>query len=130
MKTPSYIKRLLARCEWAVETGRLPKGCDPGYTLLLHKRSVYSHADTLRKEAGLLVAWCRRRMAIHARYISQEEADKVAFIHESPKQTSIGDQSAVIVIWDPVLQMVEKHVTSREGKGNAGLTAHQGNEAS
>lgn len=130
MKTPSYIKRLLARCEWAVETGRLPKGCDPGYTLLLHKRSVYSHADTLRKEAESLVSWCRRRMALHARYISREEADKVSSMHECPGATRIGDQSAVIVIWDPVLQMVEKHVTSREGKGNAGLTAHQGNEAS
>lgn len=114
MKTPGYIKRLFARCEWAVETGRLPKGCDPGYTLLLHKRTIYSHTETLRKEAGLLVAWCRRRMALHARYISQEEADKVAFIHEYPQQTRIGDQTAVITIWDPVMQKIQKHIPTRE----------------
>ena len=67
MKTPLYIQNLLSRCEWAVEAGRLPKGCDPGYTLLLHKRSAYALAKTLAKEADALKGWAEREMLQNAR---------------------------------------------------------------
>lgn len=108
MTIPKYIQDLLSRCEWAVEARpcRLPKGCDPGYTILLHKRTFFSRARSLEREARSLKDWCDRQM-------TKRDPDydpgkhSIAVIHHCPSLTHYNDQWAVITIYDPIMQQIE-----------------------
>ena len=116
MKTPLYIQNLLSRCEWAVEAGRLPKGCDPGYTLLLHKRSAYALAKTLAKEADALKGWAEREMLKLCPYYDND-ADPIAVVNHCPGETRYRDQWAVITIWDPLMKHIEKFIPEKDRPG-------------
>lgn len=108
MNVPKYIRDLLARSEWAIEAHpcRLPKGCDPGYTIILHKRTAYSLAHTLEKETRTLKNWCDRQMKTR-----DQEYDptthSIATIHHCPTTTHYNDQWAVITIYDPIMKNIE-----------------------
>lgn len=106
MEIPKYIQTLLERSEWAVTAGRLPKGCDPGYTILLHKRTPYSLAATLKKDADALKKWCDRRMLSTCPGYDLERMPKTV-VHSVPKATHHHDQWAVVIIYDPVMKHLE-----------------------
>lgn len=109
MDIPKYIQALLGRSEWAVTAGRLPKDCDPGYTILLHKRTPYSLAGTLAEEARSLKKWCDRQTLSICPDYDLERMPKTV-IRSCPQVTHYCDQWAVVIIYDPLMKNLENMV--------------------
>jgi hypothetical protein len=109
MTVPKYVQELLSRSEWAVKTHWFPKECDPGYTILLHKRTAFALAHSLEREARSLKGWCDRQMKrLDPNY--DPEKHSVATIHSCPKTTHHHDQWAVVTIYDPVMKHLEPYI--------------------
>ena len=110
---PKYIRDILARSEWAVEAGRLPEGGDPGYTILIHKRTAYARAKTLDGETRLLRSWAERLMRrLFPGY--DPAAQPKTVIHQCPTETHYWDQWATVTIWDPVMKYIEEYIPTKK----------------
>jgi hypothetical protein len=103
---PTYVKRMLKRASFAIETSHFQKGWDPSYTIIIPKHSIYAQADTLKAEVERLQAWC-----IRAKYGSFPTLGDLKFpgveVLHVPSETHYCKQYAVVTIYDPVMQRVE-----------------------
>lgn len=103
---PTYVKRMLKRASFAIETSKFEKGWDPSYTIIIPKHSIYAQADTLKAEVERLKAWC-----IRAKYGSFPSVGDLKFpgveVLHVPSETHYCKQYAVVTIYDPIMQRVE-----------------------
>lgn len=114
MKIPKFVKEFLEwRAEWAIYSGIFRNGWDPTCTLFLHKRSYYCTVDTLKKDAERFCAWCNRQIPALKDYPR-------AVILMCPAHTHHCDQYAVIRVYDPVLQQIEKFIPEKYRYGTRG----------
>lgn len=98
MKIPKYIQELMGRSSYEFITFRNHENFSTGYTIKIAKYSAYEQIDTLRKEVERLCNWANRVAAdtAHILYI--------------PTATRHRDQYAVVTIFDPVMQKIERYI--------------------
>ncbi len=70
-----------------------------GYTLRVFKATPQTRVDTLKAEIEKLVAWANRN-----------GGEGTAHILGLPHKTHYYEQSAIVTIFDPVMQQIEKYI--------------------
>ena len=103
---PTYVKRMLKRASFAIETPHYVKGDDPSYTIIIPKHSIYAQVDTLKAEVAKLAAWAMRRVYGIRPSVSDMKFPPVV-ICSLPSETHYCRQYAKVVIYDPVMVRVE-----------------------
>ena len=111
-RIPTYVKRMLKRANFAIETVHYQKGYDPGYTVIIPKHSIYAHADTLRHEVERLEAWAMRNKYGSFPSVDDKKCPPVV-VREIPSETHYCKQYAVLDIYDPVMLRVEHLIPRR-----------------
>ena len=113
-RIPTYVKRMLKRANFAIETAQFKKGYDPGYTIIIPKHSIYAQADTLQAEVKRLADWAMRvKYGISPTYGDMQFPPVV--VREMPTETHYRRQYAVLDIYDPIMLRVE-HLIPRTNK--------------
>ena len=102
MKVPKYVQELMARSQYEYVNAK-GEHYAAGYTLRIEKRSPYTQADTFRREIERLVRWANRTPA----------GPDTAYILYTPQDTRHCTQYALITIFDPVMQRVEKYIPQK-----------------
>jgi hypothetical protein len=105
-RIPTYVKRMLKRASFAIETAHYEKGYDPSYTVIIPKHSIYAQADTLRTEVERLEAWALRNVYGSFPSVAEKKFPPVVVRH-IPTETNYCKQYAVLDIYDPVMLRVE-----------------------
>lgn len=98
MIIPKYVQSLMERAKFAVGYG------DPGYTIEITKETHYTHASTLESEVKRLENWVKRVMP------KDDLEVPTMVINRVPKKTHHCNQYAVVTIYDPVMQKLEKYI--------------------
>lgn len=98
MKIPKYVQEIMERSEYDFRHTSNPN-YSVGYTIRINKHSEYAKVDTLRKEAERIVAWANR-----------VAGENTAYILYTPEKTRYCKQAAVVTIFDPVMQKIEKYI--------------------
>lgn len=93
MNTPQYIITPLKRAEFY-----FGKDCVPGYSIKIHKHTIYEYANTLRNRCSQIITWCNKQIPGSAEMVC------------CPKETHYRDQYAVITIYDPVMLHLEQFI--------------------
>lgn len=104
--TPKYIQELMARASFDFSQNF----CSPGYTIKIAKRSNYEHAQTLKEHIEQLAKWVKkecRRLGM-----DREGADNTIVINRVPGITRYSQQFAFVTIYDPIMQNLEKYISS------------------
>ena len=96
MVIPKYIKAMMGRARFTKGFG------DPGYTVETAKSTPYTTAETFKREVERLCAWAERQMP------RDEFSIPTAVINNIPHKTHYCRQVAVVTIYDPVMQHLEK----------------------
>ena len=95
-KIPVYVQKLMSRASFEIGYG------EPGHTLEIEKATPYTCVYTLRAEVERFVVWINRIMTKAAL-----DAPMVV-INNVPTQTHYYNQYAVVTVYDPVMQQLEK----------------------
>lgn len=95
MKVPAYVQELMTRS--AFDTKYTHPLSEPGYTIRVKKRSPYAQVCTLKEECCRLVRWA-----------VLNHAD--AKVLECPETTHYCQQSALVLITDPVMNGLERYI--------------------
>lgn len=95
MKIPKYAQEMMQRARFDLDYKHA--GSAPGYTIRIEKATPYTRAATLKAECEKLAAWARRNYT---------EAE----ILYCPDETHYCRQYAVLTIYDPVMQQLEKYI--------------------
>lgn len=93
MKTPQYIITPLKRAEFY-----FGKDGVVGYSIKIHKHTIYEYADTLLHRCGKIITWCNKQIPGSAEMVF------------CPKETHYRDQFAVITIYDPLMLHLEQFI--------------------
>lgn len=96
MVIPNYVKDMMGRARFAKGFG------DPGYTVEIAKSTPYITAETFKREVERLCAWAERQIP------QGEFSIPTAVINNIPHKTRHCRQVAVVTIYDPVMQHLEK----------------------
>lgn len=96
---PKYVQEMMERCQYEFDLYKGKEGYAAGYTIKIRKATAYTRIDTLRGEIERLCKW----------------ADKIGgegttVILDIPFSTHYCSQAAVITIFDPVMQHLEKYI--------------------
>ena len=105
---PNYIKDILSRSQFAMDSGRFMVGDDPGYTILVHKRTAKTMVYTLQAECERLEKWARRTWPD----LDWENLPAVR-IRRVPPRTHNYDQFARVDIYDPVMKRIEELIPEK-----------------
>ena len=96
MNVPNYIKVLLSGSRYEFVLCNKSEDYAAGYTIAIRKRSDFQTAKVFREEIERLQKWVNR----------QPGGDcKILLL---PKETHHSKQIAVVTIYDPVMQHLEK----------------------
>lgn len=99
MKIPKYVQELMARSYYYFyDFGILDKCYAAGYTIAIEKATPYTRASTLKAEVERLKKWVERQPGGECCIIS------------CPRKTKYSDQAAIVTIFDPVMQYIEKYI--------------------
>lgn len=98
MNIPKYVIDLMDRASYYYSFDVKDERCGAGYTIAIRKATPYSYADTLRAECERLKKWVER------------QTGGTCFIISTPERTTHGDQLAIVTIFDPVMQKIEKYI--------------------
>lgn len=99
MKIPKYVQELMGRSSYEYSRCTEHENYGAGYTIRVQKRTEYALVDSLEKEVERLVAWANRVAGI-----------EVAHVLYVPDKTHYHKQSAVVTIFDPVMQKIEQYI--------------------
>lgn len=102
MMIPKYVQELMSRAKFARGYG------EAGYTIEITKATPYTRVETLRAEIERLERWVVRTMP------EDELGVPTMIINRVPKDTHYCRQYAVVTIFDPIMQKLEKYI--EEGK--------------
>ena len=109
---PTYVKRMLKRASFAIETVHFQKGYDPSYTIIIPKHSIYAQTATLQSEVERLAAWAVRQVYGVFPPVDYKKCLPVV-VRSVPTETHYGKQFAVVDIYDPVMLRVEHLIGTR-----------------
>lgn len=96
MIVPNYVQTLLKGARWELDLCRKNPDFAPGYTISIRKRSDYQTAKVFRSEIERLQKWVNRQAGGDC---------KILLV---PKETHHCKQIAVVTIYDPIMQRLEK----------------------
>lgn len=99
MTIPKYVQELMSRSRYEYNLHRDNENYAAGYTIKIRKHSEYARIETLEKEVERLVSWANRVAGI-----------ETAHILDVPAKTHHCNQVAVVTIFDPVMQEIEKYI--------------------
>ena len=102
MKIPKYVIEMMERAEYQRAPFPSHEHYAAGYTIRIHKATARTHVKTFRKEIEKLCAWANRK-----------GFEGTAFILIVPEKTHYYDQSAVVTIYDPIMQQIERYISDR-----------------
>lgn len=98
MIIPQYVQEIMCRSEFVLGCG------DPGYTIRIRKSSPYTTISTFKTEIGRLKKWVDRMMP-------EDELDvPTMVVHSVPSKTHYRNQYAVVTIYDPLMQQIERYI--------------------
>lgn len=98
MIIPKYVQELMSRARFVLGAG------EAGYTIRIYKRTPYSKIPTLRAEVERLQKWVERMMP------EDDLGVPIMIINRIPTKTHYCDQYAVVTIFDPIMQKLEKYI--------------------
>jgi hypothetical protein len=98
MNIPKYVQEMMERSYFYYNFKAEDERCGAGYTIAIKKRSAYTMANTLAAEVQRLKNWVER------------QTGGECIIIRIPTKTTHGDQIAIVTIWDPVMQHIEKYI--------------------
>lgn len=104
MKIPKYVQEILSRSQFEFSRCTGHEWYAPGYTIRISKSTPYTYADTFRAEIERLVKWANR--------VTGVDDLEIAFVLEVPSETHHRNQTAVVSIFDPVMQKIEQYITT------------------
>lgn len=93
---PKFVQEILSRSEYAYG----PES-EPGYSLKIHKRSIYANVSSLKKEVERFCSWADR---------NTPEGLNKSVILCVPKQNHYTDQIAIVTVYDPVMRQIEEYI--------------------
>lgn len=96
---PKYVQEIMERSRYEFDFYKNHEHYAAGYTIKIRKHSAYAHVATLKHEVERLIAWANR--------IAGAE---IAHVLDMPKVTHHCGQVAVVTIYDPVMQRIEKYI--------------------
>lgn len=99
MKIPNYVIDIMSRAEYNYEYLVSNKNYSVGYTLRIFKATPQTQVKTLTAEIDKLVNWANRN-----------GGEGTAYILGLPNKTHYYEQSAIVTIFDPVMQQIEKYI--------------------
>ena len=105
---PQYVKDIMSRSEFAVDSGRFMDDDDPGYTILIHKRTQYTMVRSLKADCARLESWARRMFPD-----LDWENLPVVIVRRVPTRTHYYDQFARVDIYDPIMKRIEDLIPGR-----------------
>lgn len=99
---PAYVVEMMKRSHYYYEFERhgadVARWCAAGYTIAIKKATPYTYAETFCKEVERLQKWVNKQDGGDCRII------------KLPKETKHRDQYAIVTIFDPVMQRIEKYI--------------------
>lgn len=98
MNIPKYVQELMERSYFYYNFKSGDDRFGAGYTIAIKKRTAYTMADTLSAEVQRLKNWVER------------QTGGECIIIRVPTKTTHGDQIAIVTIWDPVMQHLERFI--------------------
>lgn len=102
MNIPKYVQDILARSKYEFNRCTDHEWYAPGYTIRISKATAYTYADTFRAEVERLVKWANR--------VTGVDGLEIAFVLDVPTETHHRNQTAVVSIFDPVMQKIEQYI--------------------
>ncbi len=99
MKIPKYVQELMGRSCYEYYRCTNDPNYGVGYTIRISKRSEYGYVETLKDEVEQLVKWANRVAGV-----------EIAYVLDVPTETHYRKQSAVVTIFDPVMQKIEQYI--------------------
>ena len=102
MTTPKYVQEILRRSRYEFDYCTKNENYSAGYTLRIRKATPCTQIDTLKAEVERLCAWANR-----------QSVENTAVILYIPKETHYHDQAAVVTIFDPVMQKIERYIPKK-----------------
>lgn len=98
MVIPKYVQELMSRSQFVLGFG------EAGYTIKIFKSTPYSKIPTLKAEVEKLQKWVERMMP------EDDLGVPTMVINKIPTKTYYCDQYAVVTIFDPIMQRIEKYI--------------------
>lgn len=98
MVIPKYVQELMNRARFVLGSG------EAGYTIRIYKSTPYSKIPTLKEEVERLQRWVERMMP------DDELGVPTMVINSIPTKIHYCDQYAVVTIFDPIMQKIEKYI--------------------
>lgn len=102
MIIPKYVQELMSRARFVLGA------MDAGYTIRIYKSTPYSNISTLKGEVKRLQRWVERMMP------KDDLGVPTIVINKIPTKTHYCDQYAVVTIFDPIMQKIEKYIRGDE----------------
>lgn len=106
MNIPKYVQDIMARSQYFFDFNYFDLNtqqnkCACGYTISIKKPTPYTHADTFNSEINRLKQWVERQNGgcCHILYV--------------PNKTYHSKQYAIVTIFDPVMQHIEKYISPK-----------------
>ena len=100
MKIPKKYKELIRTAEYEFDQCVNHEQYASGYTIKVFKPSERTLIPTFRRQIEELVSWANR------------QCDGTAFILRCPSRTFYCKQYAIVTVFDPVMQQLEKHMAA------------------
>lgn len=99
MVIPKYVQELMNRSKFVLGVG------EAGYTIRIYKSTPYTKIPTLKAEVERLQKWVERIMP------EDDLGVPTMLINSIPSKTHYCNQYAVVTIFDPIMQRIEKYIT-------------------
>lgn len=99
MVIPKYVQELMSRSKFVLGAG------EPGYTIRIYKSTPYAKMPTLKAEVERLQRWVERIMP------EDDLGVPTMIVNNIPAKTHYRNQYAIVTIFDPVMQKLEKYIT-------------------
>lgn len=98
MIIPKYVQELMSRARFVLGVG------EAGYTIRIYKSTPYTKIPTLRAEVERLQRWVERMMP------EDDLGVPIMIVNSIPTKTHYCDQYAVVTIFDPIMQRIERYI--------------------
>lgn len=102
MKVPKYVVELMERSRYEYDRFTKNPNYGAGYTISIQKHSEYGMIDTLKSEVERLCKWANR-----------VGGPETAYLLHIPRDTHYVKQSAIVTIFDPVMQQIEQYIPKK-----------------
>jgi len=99
MEIPEYVREIMSRAEYEYDCCVNHEDYAVGYTIRICKATARTYAATLEKEVERLCKWVDKMAGV-----------KTAFVLFVPKKTRYCDQYAIVTVFDPIMQKIERYM--------------------